>query len=198
MGGKDMAMITIRQERVSDFTAREKLLDDALGVARFDKSSERLREDRLPSQGLSFVAAEDGRVVGTIRLWDISTGPGRPAVLLGPLAVAATARKRGIGASLMTRALREAHKRGHRAVLLVGDAPYYGRFGFSVEKTGALWMPGAYERHRLLGLELVPGALDAARGMIAPTGRPVPKPDLAALVAGVNNHNARRAERRAA
>ena len=190
-------MITIRQERVSDFAAREKLLDEGFGEARFAKTSERLREDRLPAHGMSFVATEGGRVLGTVRLWDISAGPGRPALLLGPLAVEATARKRGIGAALVTRALREARKLGHRAVLLVGDAPYYGRFGFSVEKTGALWLPGAYERHRLLGLALVPGALDAARGMIAATGRLAPKPDLAALVAGMNN-NVRRAERRAA
>ena len=183
-----MAMITIRQERVSDVAARETLLDEAFGAARFAKSSERLREDRLPAHGLSFVAVESGRVVGTVRLWNVTAGPGQPVLLLGPLAVAATARKRGIGATLMVRALREARKLGHRAVLLVGDAPYYGRFGFSAEKTGTLWMPGAYERHRLLALELVPGALDGARGMIAGIGRPEPKPDLAALVAAANRN----------
>jgi predicted N-acetyltransferase YhbS len=192
-----MAMITIRQERVADIGAREALLDNAFGAAREAKTSQRLREGRLAAEGLSFVATEDGRVIGTVRLWDIAAGPGRPALLLGPLAVEAIARKRGIGAALMTRALREARKRGHRAVLLVGDAPYYGRFGFSAEKTGPLWMPGAYEPHRLLGLEFVPGALDGARGMIAGIGRPEPKPALAALVAAVNN-NARRPTRRAA
>ena len=190
-------MITIRQERVADVCAREALLDNAFGAAREAKTSERLREGRLAAEGLSFVAVEDGRVIGTVRLWDVAAGPGRPALLLGPLAVEATARKRGIGAALMTRALREARKRGHRAMLLVGDAPYYGRFGFSVEKTGTLWMPGAYEPHRLLALELEAGALDGARGMIAGIGRPEPKPDLAALVAAVNN-NARRPTRRAA
>jgi predicted N-acetyltransferase YhbS len=55
--------------------------------------------------------------------------------------------------------------------LLVGDAPYYERFGFSAEKTGALAMPGPYEKHRLLALELVPGALDGAHGVIRPAGR---------------------------
>ena len=67
--------------------------------------------------------------------------------------------------------------------MLVGDPEYYSRFGFSGEKTGALWMPGPFERHRLLGRELKAGALDGARGMIAPTGRLAPVPDLAALVA---------------
>ena len=67
----------------------------------------------------------------------------------------------------MRRAIAAARRLGHRAVLLVGDAPYYSRFGFSAEKTGGLRMPGPFERHRLLGLELVPGALDGARGLIA-------------------------------
>jgi predicted N-acetyltransferase YhbS len=105
-------------------------------------------------------------------------------LLLGPLAVDAGWRNRGIGAALVRRALRDARRLGHDAVLLVGDAPYYGRFGFSAEKTGALRLPGPYERHRLLACELTPGALDGARGLIAATGRPLPKPDLSALVAG--------------
>ena len=78
---------------------------------------------------------------------------------------------RGIGAALMRRALREARRLGHGAVLLVGDAPYYGRFGFSAEKTGALWLPGPYARDRLLARELVAGALDGAHGLVSPTGR---------------------------
>jgi predicted N-acetyltransferase YhbS len=75
----------------------------------------------------------------------------------------------------MQRALREARSRRHGAVLLVGDAPYYGRFGFSVEKTGALRLPGPYEQHRLLGLELKRGALDGARGLIRASGDRIPK-----------------------
>ena len=63
----------------------------------------------------------------------------------------------------MQHAIAEAGRLGHRAILLVGDAPYYARFGFSAEKTGALAMPGPYERHRFLALELAPGALGDAR-----------------------------------
>jgi predicted N-acetyltransferase YhbS len=76
--------------------------------------------------------------------------------------------------------------RGHGAILLVGDAAYYERFGFSSEKTGSLSMPGRYEQSRLLALELVPGALDGVRGMIGATGRLAPKPDLASLVAAAS------------
>ena len=55
-------------------------------------------------------------------------------------------------------------------MILLGDAPYYARFGFSADKTGELSLPGPFERDRLLGLELREGALDGAWGMIVPTG----------------------------
>jgi predicted N-acetyltransferase YhbS len=168
-------MITIRQERAFDVEAREALLDEALGENRTRKSSQRLRDGRLAAEGLSFVAADADRTVGTARLWNVHCG-GRPALLLGPVAIACDRRSEGIGAALIEHALAAARARGHAAVVLVGDAAYYGRFGFTAEKTGALSMPGPFERHRLLGLELVPGALDGAAGVIAASGRSVPKP----------------------
>jgi predicted N-acetyltransferase YhbS len=178
-------MIQIRQERRADIPAREALLNAAMGEARFAKCSERLREDRVPAEGLSFVATDHGRVVGTVRLWHVSAGPGRPALLLGPLAVAPDSQGRGLGRALMAHALKAAKRSGAGAVLLVGDAPYYGRFGFSAEKTGALWMPGAYDPARLLALEFRAGALDGARGLIGASGKPEHKPTLASLIAGL-------------
>ena len=176
-------MITIRQERRTDEAARERLLDAAYGPVRLTKPSQRLREGRMPATGLSFVAVEDGRVVGTVRLWPVTAGAERAALLLGPLAVDPACRKRGIGSALMRRALRDARRRGHRAVLLVGDASYYGRFGFSADNTGGLWLPGPYEAHRLLGCELTAGALDGARGL---NPRPAP-PGAPARAAGRRN-----------
>lgn len=164
-------MTTIRNECEADNAAREALLDAAYGPGRFRKSSQRLRQGRLPAEGLSLVAIEQGAIVGTVRLWHVMGGPSRPALLLGPLAVRPDCRNRGIGGALVRRALRAARLAGHRAVLLVGDAAYYARFGFSADKAAGLAMPGPYEQHRLLGLELVPGALDGARGMIAAAGR---------------------------
>jgi len=108
-------------------------------------------------------------LVGTLRLWHVSAG-GVPALVLGPLAVDGAYRKLGVGATLMVHAIAAATARGHRAVLLLGDAPYYSRFGFSAEKAKELALPGAFERERLLALELVAGALDGAWGMIVPTG----------------------------
>ena len=159
-------MLTIRLEKSSDAAAREALLDLAYGPVRFEKPSERLRAGRAPARGLSFVAVEDGRVVGTVRLWEVSVGPDRSALLLGPLAVDPAQRRRGVGSALMRHALQAATRRGHRAVLLVGDAAYYGRFGFSAEQTGRLWLAGLPDRSRLLGCELRAGALDGLRGTL--------------------------------
>ncbi len=120
----------------------------------------------------SWPAPATGAVVGTVRLWDVAAGEdGRAALLLGPLAVDPALKGAGIGSALMRHAIEEAARLGHRAILLVGDPAYYGRFGFSAEKTAASVMPGPFERHRLLALELVPGALDGALGVLAATGR---------------------------
>lgn len=175
---------TVRHEKPGEAAARESLLDRAYGDARFTKTSHRLREHRLPC--LSLVAVEGQQLVGTVRLWHVCAGPGRPALLLGPLAVDAGSRKRGLGAELMRRAINEARRLGHGAVLLMGDVAYYGQFGFSAAATGRLWMPGPYEQHRLLALELTPGALDGARGLIAATGAGESRPNIAALIAALS------------
>jgi len=165
-------MVTIREERIADVAAREALLDKAYGLARFAKSSERLREGRMPANGLSLVAADHRQLVGTVRLWNVAAGSGLNALLLGPLAVHPDHRNRGIGTALMRRVIARARLAGHGAILLVGDAAYYGRFGFSAALAGKLRMPGYCEPHRLLALELKSGALAGARGVIGTIGTP--------------------------
>jgi hypothetical protein len=168
------APFAIRAERSSDVVAREALLDACFGDNRHTRTCQRLRDGCPPAEGLALSAVAEGRLVGTVRLWHVSAG-GVPALILGPLAVESRYRKLGVGAALMDHALAAAKSRGHRAVVLLGDAPYYSRFGFSASKTGELRLPGAFERDRLLALELVPGALDGAWGMIVPTGASMPK-----------------------
>jgi len=176
-------MITIREETFRDADAREALLDACFGPSRFQKTSERLREGRIPAEGLALVVEQDGRLVGTVRLWHVSAGPNRPALLLGPLAVDPALQGLGLGAKLMREALRRAARGGHKAVLLVGDAPYYERFGFSAQGTAALSLPGPYARERFLALELDPGSLQGAQGLVSATGAFEERPDLEALVA---------------
>jgi predicted N-acetyltransferase YhbS len=175
--GEGVALsLSIETETAADAPARDALLDRAMGPRWRKKSSHKLRRGRLPAEGLAFVAKDAaGAVVGTVRLWDVCAGEAGPAaLLLGPLAVDPSLKSAGIGAALMRLAIAEAKRLGHGAVLLVGDAPYYARFGFSADKTGSLAMPGPYERHRFLALELVLGALDGASGVLRASGRKAP------------------------
>jgi len=176
-------MVTITPEVAADFPAREALLDRAFGkAARRRKTSERLRDGRLPAEGLAFAARNrKGRLIGTLRLWDITAGSAGPALLLGPLAVDCAYQKRGIGGKLMSHAIEEARRLGHQAVLLVGDAPYYSRFGFARDSVEELSLPGPVELERFLGLELKAGALQGTGGVISASGRMMPVNDGAAV-----------------
>ncbi|WP_431320465.1 GNAT family N-acetyltransferase [Rhizobium sp. YTU87027] len=171
------SVFTIDAENPGDVVARENLLDRAMGPNRRKKSSEKIRRGRVPAEGLALLARDrDGHVIGTVRLWNVEAGvnaEGTPinALLLGPLAVNASFEGKGVGSALMRAAILEAKNRGHGAILLVGDAPYYERFGFFAEKAQHLVMPGPFERSRFLALELTEGWLDGAAGMIVPSGR---------------------------
>jgi predicted N-acetyltransferase YhbS len=167
--------VTLHVETRFDVAARERLLDAAFGAERFEKTSERLRAGRLPADGLAFTLKAGGQLVGTLRLWHISAG-GVPALLLGPLAVAQSHAGMGLGSKLMHHALAEATWRGHKAVLLVGDAPYYSRFGFDAGLTNTLILPGPVNRARFLGLEFTDGALGEARGLVIATGAAAARP----------------------
>jgi predicted N-acetyltransferase YhbS len=134
----------LRSNPGADVAVRDALLDRAMAPNWKKKTSGKLRAGRLPAEGLAFVARDNrGGIVGTVRLWNIQAGidaVGRPvpALLLGPLAVDPDAKSRGTGSLLMRHALSEAARLGHGAVLLVGDAPYYARFGFTA-KIPARW-----------------------------------------------------------
>src|SRR5271165_4845499 len=129
------APFAIRAERASDVVAREALLDACFGANRHLRTCQRLRDGRAPAEGLALSAVREGTLVGTVRLWHVSAG-GIPALVLGPLAVDPACRDLGVGRALMNHALADAKAKGHGAVILLGDAPYYARFGFSAQKTG--------------------------------------------------------------
>ncbi|PZM08503.1 GNAT family N-acetyltransferase [Rhizobium tubonense] len=173
---------TIDLENAGDVVARENLLDRAMGAGRTKKSSEKLRRGRVPAEGLALVARDrSGHVIGTVRLWNIEAGVDREthpvdALLLGPLAVDPAHEGKGIGSALMRAAIMEAKKLGHGAILLVGDASYYERFGFFAEKARHLVMPGPFERRRFLALELKDGWLEGAVGLLVASGRQLTRP----------------------
>jgi predicted N-acetyltransferase YhbS len=154
--------------RSSDHAAIEHLLDLSFGPTRRSKSSYRLREGNTAEPGLSRVVrdAELG-VVGAISYWPLAIGAkGTRALLLGPLAVHPERQNLGIGLMLMRETLATAKAAGNRLVLLVGDAPYYSRVGFTQVPDGQLLMPGPVDPKRLLYVEFVPGAFAEAHGLI--------------------------------
>jgi predicted N-acetyltransferase YhbS len=163
-------MMRLLPEAPEYIPARERLLDRCFGPDRGRKTSEMLRSGRRPADGLAFALLDGVRLVGTLRLWHIEAGSAGPALLLGPIAVEPKWQSEGWGAELMRHGLAEAARRGHAAVLLVGDAPYYGRFGFRQALTERLTLPGPVERERFLGLELRPGALEDAHGAVIASG----------------------------
>lgn len=156
------------QERPEDAAEVEWLLDLAFGPGRTGLSSYQLRKGIDPVSELSMVARDEYDVVaGAIRYWPVAIGQARlPALLLGPVAVHPTRQGEGLGALLIIETLERAASAGWERVLLVGDAPYYARFGFSRDPVRALDFPKPYNPDRLLGNALRPGAFDNCSGMV--------------------------------
>ena len=148
----------VRPERPEDAPLVEALNETAFGPGRFAKSAYRLREGVSQVDALAFVAIEDGELRGSVRFWPVAIG-GHKVLMLGPLAVHASQRGRGIGVALMERALDEARRLGHSVVILVGDEPYYARVGFSKLPPGRVRFPGPVDPSRILGLSLKANAL---------------------------------------
>jgi predicted N-acetyltransferase YhbS len=162
-------MIFLDTEKLFDIPARETLLDRAFGPNRLAKTAERLREGRIPADGLAFVARCGDRLVASLRFWHVDAG-GIPALMLGPIAVDKAFRSEGLGGRMIRHGLARAAEIGHNGVVLVGDAPYYSRFGFDRGVTRRLELPGPVDSERFLGLELVPGSMAAAKGLVRATG----------------------------
>jgi GNAT superfamily N-acetyltransferase len=116
------APFAIRAERGSDVAAREQLLDVCFGPGRDARTCQRIRDGRLPAEGLAFSAVAQGKLVGTVRLWHVSAG-GRVALVLGPLAVDPACQKLGVGGALMRHAIEAARKLGHAAIILLATRP---------------------------------------------------------------------------
>jgi predicted N-acetyltransferase YhbS len=159
--------LIIRPEASADGDAVERLHERAFGPGRFARTAYRIREGAPHRPELSFTALVGTLLVGSVRLTPVRAGQ-QPGLMLGPLTVDPAFENRGIGAALIGRSLDAAREAGHALVLLVGDEPYYERFGFTRVPRGQLVMPGPVDPDRLLAAELVEGALAGARGTILP------------------------------
>ncbi len=157
--------LAISSEAPGDAVEAMALVDRVFGPGRLAKAAERLREGNRFIPDLSFTAREEGRLVGTVRLWPVRIGD-RPALLLGPIAVDPDARNRGLGATLVERACDAARKGGHAVIVLVGDVAYFERLGFVHAPDGPVIMPGPADPSRILVRGLEPGALDGVGGEV--------------------------------
>lgn len=157
--------LTIRHEHPADRDAIERMHERAFGPGRFARTAYRLREGAPPLSKLSFVSLVGTLIVGSVRLTPVIAG-GQPALVLGPLTVEPAFMDRGIGSALMKASLDAAVAAGHSLVILVGDEPYYKRFGFSVVPHGQLVLPGPVDPRRFLYRELREGAFELAHGPV--------------------------------
>lgn len=163
-------MIRLAQEAADDWWEVEALYDLCFAPGREALSSYRLRDGNPPVAELCLVARdEDGTLAGAIRNWPVRVG-GKWALLLGPVAVHPTRQGEGLGALLIYRVVELARLGGWSRILLVGDAPYYRRFGFW--QLDGVEMPPPTNPARVLGLALRPGAWDGVTGKVT---RPVPE-----------------------
>jgi predicted N-acetyltransferase YhbS len=158
----------IRPERTEDQVRIAALTEAGFGPGRYAKSAYRLREGVDPVAALNFVAVENGVLRGSVRFWPVKVGED-DVLLLGPLAVESAERGRGIGISLMQMGIARAKDGDWRAVLLVGDEPYYGRVGFTRIPAGRVRFPGPVDSSRLLGLALKDGSLEKLSGAVRRT-----------------------------
>jgi predicted N-acetyltransferase YhbS len=155
---------TLLPETRDDWWEVEALFDLCFAPGREALSSYRLRDGTAPLADLGRVARDrDGILAGALRFWPVRVA-GKEALLLGPIAVHPTRQGEGLGGLLMREGLGAARAAGWSRVLLVGDAPYYGRFGFA--RLPQVEMPPPTNPERVLGIALVPGAWDGVTGPV--------------------------------
>ena len=154
----------LASETDEDWWEVEALFDLCFAPGREALSSYRLREGVAPVGALCLVARDEEEILaGAVRVWPVLAG-GEAALLLGPIAVHPTHQGEGLGAYLIEASLSRAD--GWDRVMLVGDAPYYRRFGF--ERLNGVTMPPPTNPDRVLGRALTP---DAWRGISGPVIR---------------------------
>lgn len=158
--------LSLAPERPADAALADALVDRAFGPGRFTKVSERVREFADFAPELSFCAWRGSRLVGTVRQWRVRAGE-TPVVFLGPIAVEAEERSSGVGGMLVARACEAAKAAGEAAIVLVGDEPFFGRFGFSAEAAKHVRLPGPVDPRRTLAAAFTPEG-ERLSGMIRP------------------------------
>ena len=159
--------ITNRPLTPADLPLVSHLHAKVFGPGRFARTAYRIREGTPAISSYCRAAVLGKRIIAAVRFTEIGVGATAGALLLGPLAVDPEFAGQGYGRALIAEALDDAKKAGVRLVVLVGDEPYYGRFGFRPVPPGQITLPGPVDPRRLLAAELSDGALASYRGGVA-------------------------------
>jgi predicted N-acetyltransferase YhbS len=158
--------VAIRKARPEDIDEISKLHARVFGPGRFARSAYRVREGNGHLSRFCLVACLGNKIVASVRTTEITIGGTKGAVLLGPVAVDADHRTFGLGGKLIASALEAARNGGSKLVVLVGDHPYYGRFGFRPVPPGQIVFPGPVSPFRILACELEADTLHNYRGKV--------------------------------
>lgn len=164
------AGLALRAETAADGPAVEALNDAAFGPGRFAKVSYAVRELARLRHDLSYCVFEEETLVGSVRQSEISIC-GKAVLFLGPFAVSAEFRSKGVGAALIDQALKSGAKSGFPLVLLVGDLALFSRHGFERVPPGQVALPRPFDPLRLLWRPLRKGGEDGVAGPVEAPGR---------------------------
>ncbi len=157
--------IVINPELACYHEAIEELGATAFGPGRFARTAFRLREGVLPESELSFVAVNNGNLVGSVRVTRVVIGS-YLALVLGPLVVDPDYKNEGIGKKLMQKSVSASREHGFQLIILVGDEPYYRPFGFKIVNPGQITLPGPVDPNRFLYCELQNSAMTRYCGQV--------------------------------
>ncbi len=162
-------MPEIRPASLDDTEMINALHARCFGPGRFARTAYRIRENcqQPAAPTYSHVMLEDGQLVASVQLCEISIGGKDGALLLGPMAVDPDKMRNGLGTKLIEAANEAARSAGYALIILVGDMPFYGRLGFKPVPTGQVLLPGPVDYQRLLALELKPDALQTYNGLVS-------------------------------
>ncbi|MEQ8333603.1 N-acetyltransferase [Nisaea sp.] len=145
-------MIVIEQENAADAAAIESLLDIGFGADRLSKTVYTLRQGpSVPSLSLVARTGFDAKVGASIRFWRCDVKDADkilPALILGPLVVDPALQGKGLGRTLVARALEEADQEGWDLCLVVGEASYYSPYGFVLAEPYGFELPGPVDQPR--------------------------------------------------
>jgi predicted N-acetyltransferase YhbS len=166
--------LVIRKALPADIAEISKLHARIFGPGRFARSAYRVREGKGHLSRFCLVVELGGQLVASLRMTEITIGGATGAALLGPVAVEPAHRANGVGTTLVTQALEAARSSGTALVVLVGDEPYYGRFGFTAVPFGQIVFPGPVNPARILACKLKDGACASYRGLVVAEPSKVP------------------------